>query len=1168
VAVAVSAGSRPNGPDPFVSTVTQVAVDSPRAAPGPADIPSGAPPDPGGIEGAQAPGGGNGPAAGGPEPAASGAPAAAQTWSQSPEQEAQAAAVSAAPAPGPFLPAVPGYTILTELGRGGMGVVYRARQHGLNREVALKMVLHAQHAGSDQLARFRNEIEAVARLRHPNIVQVYQVGDQEGRPYFSMELVEGGTLDKHLAGVPKPPAEAARMVETLALAIEAAHRQHVIHRDLKPGNVLLSDDGVPKVTDFGLAKHVDDESWKTKSGVIMGTPSYMAPEQAAGKGGLIGPATDVYALGAILYELLTGRPPFRAPTMVETLDQVRHQEPVSPRQLQPKTPRDLETICLKCLQKEPPKRYSSAEALAADLRRYLEGKPILARPVSAWERGIKWAKRRPAVAALVVMSAVAVLGLGAFYFERLSRQEAMARDRKKKEQEYNNELFMAQAARAEGNFDVASVNLRRAAELEREIVSSDPDFHGEAERLREQVQQEQAQRRIVQAANAKYDRFKHLRDTALFHATLSLGDGLEVNLKDTRKFATEALASFGIDSTFGTLPKVDECLKTHESDIRERCYELLLVLAEAEAQPLPREPWPEIRAKAERALRVLDVAWRFPEFRGKTRAYHLRRALYLEQKDEQEKAAAERKRADQIQPSLAFDSYLVGDSQYKQGMIPEAMLSFEQAFEKDSGFFWAQYFLAVCYLREGEAAQAKHLLTNCLKEHGNLVWIYLMRGFAHGQLDEFEAAEADFAKALDLKPPEDARYVLHANRGVMRIRQVTKEAVEKGIEDFKEAIRLKPKEYQAYASLAQVYESQGRLDLAVPYLDQAIARAVKQKVNAALLYRSRARLDEQMGSLEKALGDLERTIREDWADDSPEGVTDVARDYADKGRLLSRMRLYDQALGAHEKALALRPRLAAAHLGRAQALRHLQMYPESVNAYGEYFKDNARPVPGAYLGRALARSRLNDWSGAVEDYTLALNAGDGSARVHTLRGWAYLAGSSPALALNDFEEAVRLDPRSADAYTGRGYAQVKLGRYDLAVGDADRAVDLVAPKGKVVPDPAPGSSAVLLLNAARIFAQAAARVSADPRLWSVPKLRQARLLGYQRRAIALIVQVLDAVPPAERPAFWQEHVARDGALDSLRDTTTFRRLQGAYGGQGGRIARQGAGAMTAGEPAQ
>jgi tetratricopeptide (TPR) repeat protein/tRNA A-37 threonylcarbamoyl transferase component Bud32 len=294
---------------------------------------------------------------------------------------------------------VPGYELLGELGRGGMGVVYKARQKALDRVVALKMILSGGHASAAERQRFFQEAEAVARLQHPNIVQVYDVGEHEGLPYFSLEFCAGGSLAQKLAGTPLPPAESAALVQTLARAMEAAHLRDLVHRDVKPANVLLTTDGTPKITDFGLAKRLD-ETGATASGAVLGTPSYMPPEQAGGKSHEVGPLADVYALGAVLYELLTGRPPFKAATPTETVLQVIAQDPVPPRQLQPSLPRDLQTIVLKCLEKDSRKRYPSAAALADDLARFQAGLPVQARPIGRMERLGRWARRNPAVAGL------------------------------------------------------------------------------------------------------------------------------------------------------------------------------------------------------------------------------------------------------------------------------------------------------------------------------------------------------------------------------------------------------------------------------------------------------------------------------------------------------------------------------------------------------------------------------------------------------------------------------------------------------------------------------------------------------------------------------------------------------------------------------------------------
>jgi hypothetical protein len=373
---------------------------------------------------------------------------------------------------------IAGYEILGELGRGGMGVVYTARQVGLQRVVALKMILPQARLSLEQLERFRREAEAAARLQHPHIVQIHEIGAQVDRPYFSLEFVEGGSLDKKLAGTPQPPRTAAALLETLARAMHYAHERGVVHRDLKPANVLLTVDGVPKIGDFGLAKQLDAEMDHTQSGAILGTASYMAPEQALGQKQKIGPLSDVYALGAILYEMLTGRPPFRGTTLLETLEQVRSEEPVPPKRLQPGVLRDLETICLKCLHKEPGKRYPSALALAEDPRRFSNGEPIQARPVGAPERLWRWCRRKPALAGLVLVAITAfitVTGLWLLAERNGIRAERNAQNEEKQRQRAEENLRAAQQA-LEDNLRVSFEFLQRKEpgtfELRKKLLES------------------------------------------------------------------------------------------------------------------------------------------------------------------------------------------------------------------------------------------------------------------------------------------------------------------------------------------------------------------------------------------------------------------------------------------------------------------------------------------------------------------------------------------------------------------------------------------------------------------------------------------------------------------------------------------------------------------------
>ena len=346
------------------------------------------------------------------------------------------------------------------------------------------------YAGPHERARFQREAEAVASLHHANIVAVYDVGDHEGCPYFTMELLEGGSLAQALAGTPQPARQAAALLITLAEAVQVAHQAGIVHRDLKPANILLTAEGTPKVADFGLARHFEGEPALTLSGARMGTPSYMAPEQVIGKAGTIGPAADIYALGALLYEMLTGRPPFRGETAAETERQVIHDEPVSPSRLNTKVPRDLETICLKCLSKEPQRRYASAAALADDLRRFGEGRPIQARPVGWGERSWRWCRRNPTAAALLV-TALALVGLasggGVWLVQQRARHDA----------EMRNEVgtAVAQAERLRKGF-----HFREARELleqvRQRLEPAGPDD------LRRQVEQAQADLNLAERLDA------------------------------------------------------------------------------------------------------------------------------------------------------------------------------------------------------------------------------------------------------------------------------------------------------------------------------------------------------------------------------------------------------------------------------------------------------------------------------------------------------------------------------------------------------------------------------------------------------------------------------------------------------------------------------------------
>lgn len=433
----------------------------------------------------------------------------------------------------PAYPRVSGYEIVGILGRGGMGVVYRARQSGLNRIVAMKMVLSGANAAPRQFARFHAEAQAIAQLQHVNIAQVYDVGEHDGLPYYSMEFVDGGTLSHEINGSPLPPSRAADVVMDVARAIGFAHSHGIVHRDLKPGNILMTKDGVPKVADFGLVKRLEQDSGQTQTGEVVGTPSYMAPEQARSAKD-IGALADVYALGGILYCMLTGRPPFIGSSSMETIMQVLNDELVPPNQLQPKTPPDLNTICVKCLQKDPAKRYQSAMELAEDLRRFRAGEPITARPVSRRERVWQWCRRNPrlAVATSIAALLMLVLSIGGPSAAILV---------------YRQKQHAIKLQRAAETSEVAAKKSAQEADRQREIANSERDLANEQTKLAEEVN-----RRVVYLVHQEVGRdpaFRKLRGQILDIAR----EGLEKVHDDKQGSAARDIMTASVFRKWGDL---------------------------------------------------------------------------------------------------------------------------------------------------------------------------------------------------------------------------------------------------------------------------------------------------------------------------------------------------------------------------------------------------------------------------------------------------------------------------------------------------------------------------------------------------------------------------------------------------------------------------------------
>ena len=494
------------------------------------------------------------------------------------------------------------------------------------------------------------------------------------------------------------------------------------------------------------------------------------------------------------------------------------------------------------------------------------------------------------------------------------------------------------------------------------------------------------------------------------------------------------------------------------------------------------------------ALAALDQAARLG---APVHAVQMRRARYLGLIGDKAGAAQAENAAQRAPLEHVLDHFLMADELYRREKFDEAIKEIDQVLERKPGHFWAQYLNALCLLRQGRPAEARVLLSACLAQRSDFVWLYLLRGYAQSELQAWSAADADFAKALALPLDENARYVLLVDRGVMRVRQ---ERFNDAITDLKGAIALKPRAYQAYVNLALAYRGLSRRDQALEALNSAIER----EPGLAHLHRLRARLRLERNEPEEALADFDRAIARERSD-SPFRVDD----HVERGRLLLRRERYADALQAFEAALAVRNDHAPAQRLRAEALFRLGRFDEVIDAFDRYL-ETGKPLESVYRGRGLARAELGKYPGAIEDFTKALELQPSSV-VFAYRGWTHLVVDAPKLALRDFELAIELDPKNADAYNGRGFARVTLGRVREGVADAAEALRL-GPE-----------SPRLLYNAARVYAQ-----STGPDSW---------------RALDLIRQALRLLPADQRRSFWTTHIRKDSAMLALRRQPSFLELE-------------------------
>ncbi len=622
------------------------------------------------------------------------------------------------------LPEVPGYQVLAELGRGGMGVVYKARHNRLKRLVALKMLLAGASADPVLQARIRTEAEAVARLQHPNIVQIYEVGDHDKLPFLTLEYVDGGSLAQRAEGNAVPAREAAELVEAIARGIHHAHQYGILHRDLKPRNILLTADGTPKVTDFGLAKLLDAETGPTPTEAFLGTPSFMAPEQAFGNARGVGVQADVYGLGAILYALLTGDPPFKGTTLLNTLEKVRSEEPVPPTCLQKGLPRDLESICLRCLEKEPGRRYASAEDLADDLRRFLKGQPIEARRAGLVRRVYRFARRRQTLLAKGVLG-IAFLCLAAMslWYVRVSDQLAhhRAEDRYVQFTRLRDEaLFHGLLAQDQGNF----------------------------------------------FAGAERDTTWKTAETAAIKALTLAGVGTEGEVRSPDLCSADA----------------------RRTEVVEDCYALLLILAEAQSQQpgltssersraalqtldragrlgLPTRAYHFRRASL---LRLLGEAEEARKEAGRAEAQSPQTSLdhFLSGEENYRRGAWAEARADfnralAVQPTHFWAQFFLAVCQLRLGEWQAARAGFNACLAQRTDFVWTHLFRGFANEKLGAIQEAEEDFATAfrLDPDGDARYTLLLtRGVLRYQQKQLEQAADDFRSAIALKPEQYNAY--------------------------------------------------------------------------------------------------------------------------------------------------------------------------------------------------------------------------------------------------------------------------------------------------------------------------------------------------------------------------------------------------------------------------